>query len=224
MRLVQLNSRMQAVADYVRKDTAFCDIGTDHAHLPIYLVQNDLVKSAYACDINLQPLTKASENIASYGLADKIATLQSDGLQNVTNEMADDIAIAGMGGELICKIMFGWEYAKDRNKRYIIQPMTNQPIVRKQLYSNGYEIISETPVIDGKYTYSIMLVKYTDILVEKDEFFCNTGRIMESGSSDKREYISRQLTRIKKVADGIEKSGEDVTEYRELYKQIEGVL
>ena len=45
-----LNARLLACANFVQGNFV-CDVGTDHAFLPIYLVQNQIVEKAIASDI-----------------------------------------------------------------------------------------------------------------------------------------------------------------------------
>ena len=48
---------------------------------------------------------RAAENIALAGLSEKIATRLSDGVAKLLPGEADSVVIAGMGGELIIKIL-----------------------------------------------------------------------------------------------------------------------
>ena len=41
---MKLDNRLMAIADLVRKDKVFADIGTDHAYLPVYLVEKGIIK------------------------------------------------------------------------------------------------------------------------------------------------------------------------------------
>ena len=51
------------------------DVGTDHAFLPIYLIESRKATRALATDIRQAPLSRAEKNIAARGLADKIETM-----------------------------------------------------------------------------------------------------------------------------------------------------
>ncbi|MBQ4108083.1 MAG: tRNA (adenine(22)-N(1))-methyltransferase TrmK, partial [Clostridia bacterium] len=44
----------------------FADIGTDHAYLPIFLLQKGKIECAYASDINKGPIENANENLKKY--------------------------------------------------------------------------------------------------------------------------------------------------------------
>ena len=107
-------------ADMTREGSRLADIGTDHAYLPIELCLSGKIPSAIACDINPMPLRSAEENIARFGLSDIIQTRLSDGLDRVAPDEADDIVIAGMGGELIRDILSAEEWIKDGSKLFIL--------------------------------------------------------------------------------------------------------
>ena len=47
---MKLSKRLQTIADFVKKNSVVADIGTDHAHIPIYLIENNIIDKAYACD------------------------------------------------------------------------------------------------------------------------------------------------------------------------------
>ncbi len=53
---VPLNSRLRAAASMVRRGARMADVGTDHAYLPIWLVQSNICPSAIASDIRPGPL------------------------------------------------------------------------------------------------------------------------------------------------------------------------
>ena len=46
---MDISERLKAVASMVKTDI-IADIGTDHGYVPIYLLKNNIIKSAIACD------------------------------------------------------------------------------------------------------------------------------------------------------------------------------
>ena len=101
-----LSKRLLAVAGFVTPGSRVADIGTDHAFVPIYLMEHKIVPSALAMDIGKGPLLAAEEHIKEHGLEKYITARQSDGVLALQDGEADSVIIAGMGGALVIKISF----------------------------------------------------------------------------------------------------------------------
>lgn len=158
---MKLSKRLQTIADFVKKGAVVADIGTDHAHIPIYLIKNNIISKAYACDINKGPLEKAKENINYYGVKN-IELRLSNGLEKLKTDEADTLIIAGMGGELITDILEKGRRFFESKRKFILSPHTKIDEVRKFLLSNGFEITKEDMCIDEGKFYTVMEVKYTE--------------------------------------------------------------
>ena len=79
---MKLDSRLMAIANLVRENKVFADIGTDHAYLPVYLVEKGIINKAIAADLRVGPLENAKLAVESYNYSDKIELRLSDGLDN----------------------------------------------------------------------------------------------------------------------------------------------
>ena len=156
---MKLSKRLQTIADFVKKGAVVADIGTDHAHIPIYLIKNNIISRAYACDINAGPLEKAKENINYYGVKN-IELRLSNGLEKLKTDEADTFIIAGMGGELITDILERGRRFFDTERKFILSPHTKTDEVRKYLLSNGFEITKEDMCIDEGKFYTVMEAVY----------------------------------------------------------------
>lgn len=197
------DKRLLTCASFVSRGGIVCDVGTDHAFLPCYLVRNGVCERAVAADVNPSPLAAAKENIQRAGLEDKIDTVLSDGLDGISPNGVTDVVIAGMGGELIADIL-------GRGKafysaRFILQPMTKPERLRRWLWENGFEIIAERGCKEEIY-YTVMLVKYTGKNTEYTEAQCYTGAL-KGDSDDDKGYLSKQAERLRKKGEGLKKSG-----------------
>jgi tRNA (adenine22-N1)-methyltransferase len=149
------DTRLRSAIPYLKKGGRVADIGTDHAYLPIYLLEQGLVSRAVACDINEGPIRSARKNIAAAGLEERIETLCTDGLCGVEAFAPDDVMIFGMGGELIARILSDAPWVKDASIGLILQPMTRASVLRKWLLDNGFEILGETITFEDKYYQTI---------------------------------------------------------------------
>ena len=156
---MKLSKRLQTIADFVKKGAVVADIGTDHAHIPIYLIKNNIISKAYACDINAGPLEKAKENINYYGVKN-IELRLSNGLEKLKTDEADTVIIAGMGGELITDILEKGRIFFDTERKFILSPHTKTDEVRKYLLSNRFEITKEDMCIDDGKFYTVMEAVY----------------------------------------------------------------
>lgn len=201
MRLFSLDKRLSLCASFVREGAKLADIGTDHAYLPVWLVSNGIIRNALACDINEGPLNSGKADVIKYGLSQQIELRLSDGLKNVAENDADDIVIAGMGGELIAKILSECTWAKTEGKHYILQPMTKAEILIKYLYENGFEIITQSACECDNKHYTVMLVQYTGICKNVDDAFCYMGRLDLSDSASQK-YLRHVISHLEKRSRG----------------------
>ena len=142
MRVPELSNRLMSAVGFVRGGF-LADVGTDHAHLPVYLYKLGEICGAVAADINEGPLARARANIEAYGATDGVQTVLSDGLKKLEGYHPEDIVIFGMGGELIIRILDDARWVKNPDLRLILQPMTKQEEVRSYLMGNGFFIVDE---------------------------------------------------------------------------------
>ena len=61
---LQLQPRLQCLADLVPQGARLADVGTDHGYLPVWLLQHGRMESAIASDINALPLDHARATAA----------------------------------------------------------------------------------------------------------------------------------------------------------------
>lgn len=148
-------------AELVKKGETVADIGTDHAYLPAYLVQNGICERAIAADVVRGPLKNAEKTVFEYGLTEKIETVLSDGLKNIPLEKITAVVLAGMGGELIRDILSAADAEKLRKIHIIAQPQTHHELLRRYFFENGFEIREEKICLDGGKIYVCMDVYYS---------------------------------------------------------------
>lgn len=210
--MINLSKRLSSVAGLVHNGARLADIGCDHGYVPVYLVSNGVCPSAVASDVNAAPLESCARLVRQSRLEDKIKCVLSNGLDAINGNDIDDILIAGMGGELIADILDRCDYVRD--KHVILNPMTHPEIARKWLFDNGFDIINDIIVPDGKHHYSIFDARFTGHITEKTEIDYFLGNI--SDFSDK-EYFVHLLSYLNNK----QKGGAD---YKMLISFIEGKI
>ena len=200
--MITLDSRLSLCASFVRQDSKLADIGTDHAYLPVWLCQNGVCKSAIAADINPEPFSRGQLTIAQAGLEDKVKTRLSDGLKSISADEADDIVIAGMGGELIAKIILDCEYSRDKDKRFILQPMTKSELLIERLCQNGFEILSQDCCVASNKCYTVLLVQYSGEKRAYSEVYPYICELKPKENETHLRFIKAHIERLLKKANG----------------------
>lgn len=213
-----LSRRLKLIATLVPKGARVCDVGTDHARLPIYLIENNIAKGVIATDIRPLPLENAEKNVAASGVSG-IELRLCDGLSAVKKSEADTVIIAGIGGEVISGIISRGELLrKQPYPLLILQPTTSPEALRQYLYKNGFEIITETALKENGKLYSVITACFTGEAKEKPEYFYYTGKV-DPKTEDGYLYIQKQYIRLKKCADALINLPEKQSEYLH-YKKL----
>lgn len=210
--MATLGARLNLVASFVRQGARVADIGTDHAYLPVELVKSGVCKSALACDLRKGPLENAKAHVKSAGLADKIECRLGDGLSPVKAGEADDIVLAGMGGETIAAILAVCPFIRDEQLRVIAQPMTHPEDLRRFLWDNGFAIRAETAVTEDGKAYLVLCAEYTGENSSATDTDCYVGTIAPSAAA--KAYQKKRLTAAEKRLAGLCAAGENEEEQR----------
>lgn len=219
-----LSLRLRTIASLVPLGARVCDVGTDHAYLPIFLKLTGITNNIIATDLNQKPLENAQKNIEKRGI-DNISLRLCNGLCGVEKNEVDTIIIAGMGGEVITDIISSCKWAKSQDILFILQPTTSAEILREYLVENGFTIINETPISENGKLYSVMTVKFTDSTLRYPEHYYFTGEMPKN--EEGILYIKKQLKRLNKcmkALKNIDTKQEEFEKYKLLCEQIENLL
>lgn len=193
-----LDNRLHTVAEMVRQGSRVADIGTDHAHLPVWLVQNGKCPFAIASDIVPGPVAAAINTVNKSGESERVSVRLGDGLSTVLPDEVDDIVIAGMGGETIAAILQAALWVQNSRYRLILQPMTRAEVLRRYLWDTGFDIFSETPVQEGKHWYTVLSVGYTGTPQQFSEAAYYIGRLRLPESEPYLAVVERRLQKQQK--------------------------
>jgi len=200
------DGRMETIYGMVRKGVTVCDVGTDHAIIPIELVKNGVCPSAVATDISAPSLEKGVKNIKKAGCAGKIDTYCTNGTLGVPFSNATDVIIAGMGGELIVRILSQDARLKSESFRFILQPMTKSDELRTYLAQNGFQMLREVKVEADNRIYSVINACYsgkTYSLSATERLF---GVTPDPQNDLEMRFAQKELLRLEAKIKALEKS------------------
>ena len=197
--MIHLSPRLGAVADLVTPGAAVIDVGTDHAMVPVWLVQTGRASRVLATDIRPGPLESAGALVAHTGTAGSIRLLRTDGLAGVGPEDGDTVIIAGMGGETIVSILAAAPWTRE-GTRLILAPQSKRAALRRFLTGNGYAIGAERLVEDGGRIYPI-LTAAGGVSPPYSEAELHLGLLPQAGDELLFDpYLDRMIRRAAKAA------------------------
>ena len=134
---MKLSKRLELLAYLVekhKKGNILADIGTDHAYLPCYLIERNIIEKAYACDVAKGPFAASLSTIRQYHFEENVEALLGDGLDPILDKEVDMVTIAGMGSFLIVEILEKVEGNKiiyEVDIQYSQEDMMFGPVIRK---------------------------------------------------------------------------------------------
>ena len=218
------HKRLSLIASLVPAGAKLCDVGTDHALLPITLIKSGWIQSAIACDIAEGPLCVARKNLERWGIRG-IELRLSDGLDGIKPGEADVIVVAGLGGELTAEILARCCWLKDSAITLILQPTTSADILRRWLCENGFLIETEPALLENGKLYSVIKARFTGEKADVNAAFYYAGKV------DPRDrtgalYIGKQLTRCMRCAESLKPTPkqEEYRHYKELADGLAALL
>lgn len=200
---MQLSIRLSAIANFVPKGSHVIDVGTDHAYIPIYLVEQGIAETCLATDINKGPLEKAKKNLMTYGIQN-VSLKQTNGLAGIEKGTGDVVMISGMGGYLIIDILEKSLPLVQSMKKLILQPQQDIVEVRKYLHHIGFKIEDETFVEDeGKY-YTVIVAIPGEEHYEKDYEYLYGKCLIEKKLPVFEKWIAEKLSKQEGIYKAIE--------------------
>lgn len=222
---INITERLKKCGAMVEKGSKIADVGTDHAYLPIYLIKEKKATHAIACDLREGPLENAKKNIKKFGLEEKIETRLSNGLENIKENEADEVIIAGMGGILISEILENCTWENKINKKFILQPMNHEKDLRVYLAKNGYETENEEAVNCMGKSYVVIKTNFTGKAYSLTDLEKYIGSL-KAENEPSVCYIKKQLNDLQNRKKGANAKNETEKEnyYSKLITQLENIL
>lgn len=203
---MQLTPRLAAVADFVPPGYRVADIGTDHAMLPVYLVETNRSPGVIATDLNEKPFLAACRQVRAAGAGGRVEVRKGNGLEIIRPGEVDVIAIAGMGGNTIIGILERSPGVLAGIKRLVLQPMADPGPLRNWLARNGWRLVDEELVREMDRFYVVMAAEPGKELPE-DRLLQEIGPLLvNKNSPDLIEYLEKIRDDYQRVLSGLARS------------------
>ncbi len=230
--MIELGERLTRVASFVPNGSKVCDVGSDHAYLPVYLIQNDQISCAIAGEVVEGPFFSAKQTVRDYRMEDRIEVRLGDGLQILSKEdEITTVTICGMGGELISRILEAGYSGSHLNgrERLILQPNVAEHFVREWLMNHSYQIVEETVVSDNHRLYEIIVAEPVEKRVEYTELELKYGPILLQQPSELSVAKWNRMNRKnKEILEQLQKSKtpqlEKVEQFEKAFNELQGVI
>lgn len=196
-----LGNRLKQVASYVQGET-LADIGSDHAYLPIYLIEENKIAEAVAGEVVEGPYQAAKKNVAAHGMSDRIAVRKGSGLEVIEGGEVDCITICGMGGPLIATILLDGREKLISKPRLVLQSNIHTAAVREALQILGYQIIEEAIVKERRHIYEIVVAVAGEMKLSDNEMKFGPLLMKEKNELFLEKWM-REYDHLRRVYDSI---------------------
>ena len=187
----------------VQPGSRVADIGTDHGYLGIYLLQSGAARHVIACDLRKDPLENARRNAKLFGVDGAMELRLSDGLEKILPDEVDTVVMAGMGGDLIQKILSQCPWRKREGLQFILQPQSAGNVLRRWLCEDGFEIQREEPVQDGHFLYTVMDIRQGEPAPLTPGTEYASPALLASGSPLVGNYLARVENALQETVRGL---------------------
>lgn len=196
--MTTLDARLEMVKSLVPRVGVVADVGADHAHLALHMLNDGLCDTAIVSDISESALDNARTNVAKYGFEGRVKLMLADGITDSMKD-ANAVTIAGIGGQTIAGIIERRAFDPDM---FIVSPHRDTEYVRRALSSGGYHIERERVTLSGGRFYVAIRAKRGNAErgMRNAELFVGSARVPEP-SDPWREYFMWQRDVLMKVRD-----------------------
>ena len=218
---VDISKRLRAIADNIPNLSRVVDVGTDHALLSIYLVNEGIATRVIASDVADGPIEAARVNVRRFGLDAVIEVRRGNGLATVSPGEVDTIVLAGMGGGLAARILRDGHTVVARARQVIVQPMNDADATRHCFYDMGLHLVSEQVVREEDRLYDVLFANipsgreehsidvyapYVDDPLWLEIAFLLGPINLQQPTPEFLDKVAQELERWNKVSSGLSKS------------------
>lgn len=146
---MQLDERLQTVADCIGASPVHVDVGSDHGYLLHHLLSSGQVELGIAIENKQQPFVNSQATLAGLNAEVRLA----DGLTLLESGEANSLSICGMGTPTIVGIL--QQHPQRVPHRVVLQPNKHPAPLRAWALEHDYHLVDEQIAI-GFWSYVVL--------------------------------------------------------------------
>jgi tRNA (adenine22-N1)-methyltransferase len=214
---MRLPPRLAKIAEFIPSGSIVADIGTDHALLPLFLLEKGIATAVIGVEVSRKPLEQAQNNLRQHPLGSKVALRLGDGLKALRDEDGVNVVVmAGMGCTTIKKILTRGLEGREKLD-FILQPMTRPEELRQWLAEKGFCLTDEALAKDDGRIYEIFYASWGCGKQGMDAYSQFGPRLLENEDPLLEEYLAYKIYKVKIVLESLsraKRTGKDALRLR----------
>lgn len=227
---MNFGARLEAVAALVPPCHTLVDVGTDHAYLPVLLLQQGKIEQVIAGDVVPGPCEAARHTVRTFHLEDRITVRQGSGLTVAAPGEAEAAVIAGMGAETMLQILGEspevWQHPRFRH--LILQPMSDAARLRHWAEKNGWAVVREELAREGKRLYELLHLEPSPGWRYPSACYEIGFDLVERHHPLLQEFLAERKKKVQLLLEQMGRSeraraSRQYGEYQTLWKQLEAI-
>jgi len=226
MTTVKLSERLKRLVDWIPQGSILADIGSDHAYLPTYAIQEGKIQKAIAGEVNPGPFESALATVRAMGYSQQIQVRKGNGLEVLSKGEVQTIVIAGMGGVLIRSILDNGEAKLSHDTTLILQPNNGEEPLREWLDQHDWTIQKEIILEEDGHLYEAMVAQKSDeprIRLTPDDLLFGPFLRREKNEFFIRKW-NKELTKWKGILMSVQNQAEESDDKQTRLKEIKQLI
>lgn len=195
-----LDERLSLAAALYEPCALGADIGTDHAFLPCYLLEQNICRRMLLADVSPKALARAKTEVQRRGLASRAELICADGL-TALREPCGCVSMMGLGGETIAHLLIQGQQ-RLQGAVLILSAHTDLPMVRSAVSDIGYHFTREELCQAAGRYYIVWRAEPGAAALSETEIAFGS-LLFESGSPLLADYLRWRMAVLSKKLKGL---------------------